>query len=76
MDRGYIWSPVGQRAWRMSDCPSLSERVNWYGAYDFTIGNGNYSGQEEILATNFTNGANFLRVIRVWTTFSNNSLTW
>jgi len=25
---------------------------------------GNYSGQEEILATNFTNGANFLRVIR------------
>ena len=24
----------------------------------------NYSGQEEILATNFTNGANFLRIIR------------
>ena len=24
----------------------------------------NYSGQEEILATNFTNGTNFLRVIR------------
>lgn len=38
MDLGYTWSPVGQRAWRVSDCPSLSDRVNWYGAYDFSRG--------------------------------------
>jgi len=31
---------------------------------DFLFRDRNYSGQEEILATNFTNGANFLRVIR------------
>jgi transposase len=38
MDLGYTWSPLGERAWRISDCPSLSDRVNWYGAYDFSCG--------------------------------------
>jgi len=38
MDLGYTWSPMGKRAWRVSDCPSLSERINWYGAYDFSRG--------------------------------------
>ena len=38
MDQGYTWSPRGQRAWRVSTSPGLSERLNWYGAYDFTHG--------------------------------------
>lgn len=38
LDLGYTWAPVGQPAWRMSDCPSLAERINWYGAYDFSRG--------------------------------------
>ena len=38
MDLGYTWAPTGQPAWRVSDCPRLADRINWYGAYDFTIG--------------------------------------
>jgi len=38
MDLGYSWSTVGKRDWRVSDCPSLSDRANWYGAYDFSRG--------------------------------------
>lgn len=38
LDLGYTWAPVGKRAWRVSDCPGLSERIDWYGAYDFTTG--------------------------------------
>jgi len=38
MDLGYTWATRGQPAWRMSDCPSLAERINWYGAYDFSHG--------------------------------------
>ncbi len=36
-DLGYAWGPSG-RLWRRSGCPSLSERMNAYGAYDFTNG--------------------------------------
>lgn len=38
LDLGYTWGPVGERAWRISDCPGLSEKINWYGAYNFTQG--------------------------------------
>jgi transposase len=38
LDGGYTWGPVGKRSWRVSTCPGLSERLNWYGAYDFTHG--------------------------------------
>ena len=38
LDGGYTWSKKGQRAWRVSTTPGLSERLNWYGAYDFTHG--------------------------------------
>jgi transposase len=38
MDLGYTWAEVGQPAWRLSDCPRLAERINWYGAYDFSRG--------------------------------------
>jgi transposase len=38
LDEGYTWSKKGQRAWRVSTTPGLSERLNWYGAYDFSHG--------------------------------------
>jgi transposase len=38
MDLGYTWAPKGKPAWRQSSSPSLSQRINWYGAYDFSAG--------------------------------------
>jgi transposase len=38
MDLGYTWSTVGEVAWRPSSCPPLSDRINWYGAYNFNQG--------------------------------------
>ena len=38
MDLGYTWAPEGKPAWRLSGCASLAERINWYGAYDFSLG--------------------------------------
>lgn len=38
LEIGYSWSPIGERIWRKSDCPRLSERINWFGAYNFTDG--------------------------------------
>ena len=38
MDLGYTWAERGKPAWRLSDCPSLQERIDWYGAYDFSNG--------------------------------------
>jgi transposase len=38
LDLGYTWGRVGARVWRVTDCPPLKERVNWYGAYNFTDG--------------------------------------
>ena len=38
VDLGYTWGRIGQRVWRTSDCPKLSQRLNGYGAYDFTNG--------------------------------------
>ena len=38
MDLGYTWTRKGEVAWRISDCPPLSDRINWYGAYDFSQG--------------------------------------
>ncbi len=35
---GYRWSAVGEEDWVPSYCPSLKNRLNWYGAYDFTNG--------------------------------------
>ena len=35
---GYRWSAVGEADWVPSHCPSLANRLNWYGAYDFTNG--------------------------------------
>jgi transposase len=38
LDLGYTWGPRGVRLWRKSDCPKLADRMNAYGAYDFTNG--------------------------------------
>jgi len=38
MDLGYSWGVIGQPLWRESHSPSLSARLNWYGAYDFSEG--------------------------------------
>lgn len=38
LDLGYTWGRVGERLWRVSDCPPLADRINWYGAYNFTDG--------------------------------------
>src|SRR5262249_60160491 len=38
LDLGYTWGRRGERLWRKSDCPKLQERMNAYGAYDFSNG--------------------------------------
>ncbi len=38
MDLGYTWAEKGKPAWRLSHCPRLQDRIDWYGAYDFTNG--------------------------------------
>lgn len=38
LDIGYTWATKGKPAWRVSNSPPLSARINWYGAYDFTHG--------------------------------------
>lgn len=38
MDTGYTWALQGEPAYRLSGCAPLSDRINWYGAYDFSTG--------------------------------------
>ena len=38
MDLGYTWAPKGKPVYRMSACAPLSDRINWYGAYNLTDG--------------------------------------
>ena len=38
LDLGYSWGRKGERLWQVSNCPGLSEKINWYGAYNFTQG--------------------------------------
>lgn len=35
---GYRWSVVGEADWVPSHCPARQNRLNWYGAYDFSRG--------------------------------------
>lgn len=63
LDYGYTWGRVGKRIWRKSDCPKLEDRMNAYGAYDFTNGecflweNGWCNGEQTVL---------FLRAVAQW----------
>jgi transposase len=38
LDLGYTWGRRGVRLWRKSDCPKRSDRLNGYGAFDFSNG--------------------------------------
>jgi transposase len=38
LDPGYGWGRLGARMWKRSGCAKRSERLNGYGAYDFTNG--------------------------------------
>ncbi|HBY99095.1 MAG TPA: IS630 family transposase [Chloroflexi bacterium] len=38
LDLGSSWAERGRVAYRLSACASLADRINWYGAYDFTHG--------------------------------------
>ena len=38
LDLGYRWSMKGHDDWLPSHCPPLKNRLNWYGAYDFSQG--------------------------------------
>ena len=38
MGLGYTWAPRDKPAWCPSGSASLAERINWYGAYDFSHG--------------------------------------
>lgn len=61
MDPGYGWGKG--RLYRVSDCPSLSQRLNGYGAYDFS------SGQCLLWEDGWCNGANtaaFLKRVAGW----------
>ena len=63
LDLGYRWSIKGQADWVASYCPSLSQRLNWYGAYDFS------NGQCFIWHNGFCNGDNtiaFLDQLNIW----------
>ena len=55
LDLGYTWGRRGKRLWRKSDCPKLQDRMNAYGAYDFSNGecllwqNGWCNGEQTVL---------------------------
>jgi transposase len=38
LENGYLWGRVGRRVWRLSCCAPLCDRINWYGAYNFSDG--------------------------------------
>lgn len=38
LDLGYRWSVAGQDDWVPSHCVPLKNKLNWYGAYDFSNG--------------------------------------
>jgi transposase len=63
LNLGYTWGRRSERIWRKSDCPKLQDRMNAYGAYDFTNGecflweNGWCNGEQNVL---------FLRALLAW----------
>lgn len=63
LDLGYTWGRKGARIWRKSDCPKLQERMNAYGAFDFSNGecflwqNGWCNGEQTVL---------FLQALVAW----------
>jgi transposase len=63
LELGYRWSVKGEADWVVSHCPPLKNRLNWYGAYDFS------SGQCFIWHNGACNGDNtiaFLDQLALW----------
>lgn len=63
LDLGYTWGRIGERVWRVSDCPPLADRLNWYGAYNFTDGACLVWAEG---ACNKENTVSFLRRVNEW----------
>ena len=63
LEIGYTWGPIGERIWRTSDCPPLAERINWFGAYNFSDGQCMIWAEG---ACNQLSTAQFLRQINQW----------
>lgn len=63
MDLGYRWSVRGEADWVPSYCPPLQNRLNWYGAYDFTNGQCLIWHQE---TCNSDNTVAFLQQLAQW----------
>lgn len=38
LENGYLWGRKGKAVWRWSCCAPLRDRINWYGAYNFSDG--------------------------------------
>ena len=67
MDLGYTWAETDKPAWRLSDCPPLKDRINWYGAYDFSQGQCLLWGPEGSPGNcNGDNTCKFLRRLSDW----------
>ena len=63
MDLGYSWGRVGERLGKVSGCGPLSDRMNWFGAYNFSDGQC-LSWAEG--SCNKETTAEFLRRIKEW----------
>lgn len=63
LDLGYTWAPVGEPVWQQSVCPPLSAQLNWYGAYDFTVGQAFIWDQGKC---NSEHTAQFLERLKQW----------
>jgi len=67
LDLGYTWAPKGKPAWRQSISPGLSQRINWYGAYDFSEGRTFIWGPEGSPGKcNGENTIHFLQHLSTW----------
>lgn len=63
MDLGYSWGKVGKPLFRPSDCPPLSDRINWYGAYNFSDGQAMIWNEGNC---NAEQTGNFLERLKAW----------
>lgn len=63
LDLGYSWGRKGERLWQVSNSPGLSEKINWYGAYNFTQGSCLIWNEGQC---NSTHTAQFLDRIAAW----------
>jgi len=63
LELGWTWGPKGQRTWGQSWGAKLSDRINWYGAYDFETGRCLISNLGKNTAEH---SADFLEQVHAW----------